>query len=162
MDGQHSEREVFGGRPALRRDIPGAHCIELSYPSVLAGQVSRQKDFTKGHESDFALSEFQYWEYSLVKIAVGCVTDRLFLNYSRQFQECSRQQRQQEKQSQSYKLSKLHSQILRHSHVADLDSSLHLSIHQVAAFTQPGLGSRPYSDVDAARPVLSSISSPRR
>ena len=129
----------------------------------LSGGIARwQKDFTKGHESDFALSEFQYWEYSLAKIAVGCITDRLFLNYSRQFQECSRQQKQQEKQSQSYKLSKLHSQILRHSHVADLDSSLHLSIHQVAAFTEPGLGSRPYSEVDAARPVVSSISSPRR
>ena len=37
MDGQHSEREVILGRPALRRDIPGAQSIELLYPSVLAG-----------------------------------------------------------------------------------------------------------------------------
>ena len=40
MDGQRSEREVVGGRPALRRDIPVAHCVELSYPSVLVDQVS--------------------------------------------------------------------------------------------------------------------------
>ena len=40
MDGQLSAKEIMGGRPALRRDIPGAHCIELSYPEVLAGQVS--------------------------------------------------------------------------------------------------------------------------
>ena len=40
VDGQRSEREIVMGRPALRRDIPGADSIELSYPSVLAGQVS--------------------------------------------------------------------------------------------------------------------------
>ena len=31
MDGQRSENEVILGRPALRRDMPGAHSIELSY-----------------------------------------------------------------------------------------------------------------------------------
>ena len=77
------------------------------------------------------------------------MTDRLFLNYSRQFQECARQQRQQEKHSQSHKLSKLRSQISRHNHVADLDSTLHLSLHQVAAFTDPWTKLRPYHDVDA-------------
>ena len=157
MDGQRSENEVMGGRPALRRDIPGAHCIELSYPSVLVGQVSLmqrivhwQKHFMKEGETDFALSTFQHWEYSLVKIAVGCVTDQLFLNYSRQISDCARQQRQQEKQSQSYKLSKLRSAILRHNHVADLDSTLHLSLHQLAAFITPGAKLRPYHDVDGA------------
>ena len=96
MDGQHGEREVILGRPALLRDIPGAHSTELSYPSVLAGQVSLmqrlvrwQKDFMKPHESSFAMTEVQHWEYSLVKIAVGCVTDWLFLNYSRQYQDCA-------------------------------------------------------------------------
>ena len=157
MDGQHHPKEIIGGRPALRRDIPGAHCIELSYPSVLVGQVSLtqrivrwQREQMKESESDFALSNFQHWEYSLVKIAIGCVTDQLFLSYNRQFKECARQQRQQEKQSQSYKLSKLHSQILRHNHVADLDSTLHLSLHQIAAFTDPGTKLRPYHDVEGA------------
>ena len=51
--------------------------------------------------------------------------------------------------SQSYKLSKLRSSILRHSHVADLDSSLHLSLHQLAAIIDPGSRLRPYHDVDA-------------
>ena len=148
MDGQHSEGEILKGRPAIRRDIPGAHSIELSYPSVLAGQVSL--NFMMDHESSYAMTAFQPWEYSLVKIAVGCVTDRLFLNYSRQYQDFSRQQKQQEKGSLSYRLSKFHSQILRHSHVADLDSSLHLSLHQAAAFTEPKLGLRPFFDVDAA------------
>ena len=77
------------------------------------------------------------------------MTDRLFLNYSWQFQECACQQRQQEKHSQSYKLSKLHSQILRHSHLADLDSTLHLSLHQIAAFPDPWTKLRPCHDVDA-------------
>ena len=76
----------------------------------------------KDSETDYALTTFQHWEYSLVKVALGCVTDRLFLGYNRQYQECARQQKQQERHSQSYKLSKLHSSILRHSHVADLDS----------------------------------------
>ena len=141
----------MGGRPALRPDIPGAHCIELSYPSVLVGQVSLmqrivhwQREFMKDSETDYALTNFQHWEYSLVKVALGCVTDRLFLSYSRQYQECARQQRRQEKHSQSYKLSKLHSQILRHSHVADLDRTLHLSLHQLAAFVDPGTRLRPY------------------
>ena len=53
------------------------------------------------------------------------------------------------KGSRSYKLSKLRSQILRHNHVADLDSTLHLSLHQVAAFTDPWTKLRPYHDVDA-------------
>ena len=157
MDGQLREREVIGGRPALRRDIPGAHCIQLSYSEVLAGQVSLiqrivkwQRELMKDSETNYALTNFQRWEYSLVKVAVGCVTDRLFLSYNRQFQECARQQRQQERHSQSYKLSKLHSQILRHSHVADLDRTLHLSLHQLAAFIDPGTRLRPYYDVDAA------------
>ena len=70
-------------------------------------------------------------------------------SYNRQYQDCARQQRQQGKHSQSYKLSKLHSQTLRHNHVADLDSTLHLSLHQVAAFTDPWTKLRPYHDVDA-------------
>ena len=134
----------------------GAHCIELSYPEVLAGQVSLmqrivrwQREFMKDSETDYALTTFQHWEYSLVKVALGCVTDRLFLSYNRQYQECARQQKQQERHSQSYKLSKLHSSILRHSHVAALDSSLHLSLHQLAAFIDPGSRLRPYHDVDA-------------
>ena len=101
----------------------------------------------KVSETDYALTTFQHWEYSLVKVALGCVTDRLFLSYSRQYR--SRQQRQQERHSQSYKLSRLRSSILRHSHVADLDSSLHLSLHQLAAFIDPGSRLRPYHDVDA-------------
>ena len=32
----------------------------------------------KPHEATFAMTEAQHWEYSLVKIAVGCVTDRLY------------------------------------------------------------------------------------
>ena len=156
MDGQLSEREIMGGRPALRRDIPVAHCIELSYPEVLAGQVSLtqrivrwQREFMRDSETDYALTTFQHGEYSLVKIALGCVTDRPFLSCNRQFQECARQQKQQERHSQSYKLSKLRSQILRHSHVADLDSTLGLSLHQLAAFIDPWTRLRPYHDVDA-------------
>ena len=85
----------------------------------------------KPQNSDFAMAESQHWEYSLVKMAVGCVTDGLFLNYNRQYEECARQQRHQEKESLSFRLSKFHSHILRHRHVADLDSTLHLSLHQV-------------------------------
>ena len=69
--------------------MPGAHSIELSYPAVVASQVSLtqrlvrwQEEFMKEHESSFAMTKEQNWEYSLVKIAVGCVTDRLFLNYN--------------------------------------------------------------------------------
>ena len=102
----------------------------------------------KDSETDYALTTFQHWEYSLVKVALGCVTDRLFLSYNRQSQECARQQKQQERHSQSYKLSELHSSILRRSHVADLDSSLHLSLQQLAAFIDPGSRLRPYHDVD--------------
>ena len=104
----------------------------------------------KEHESSFTMTKEQHWEYSLVKIAVGCVTDRLFLNYNRQYQECARQQRHQEKDGLSFCLSKHHSQILRHKHVAHLDSTLHLSLRQVAAITDPKLGLRTFFDVDAA------------
>ena len=34
--------------------------------------------------------------------------------------------------------------------MADLDSTLHLSLHHVAAITDPGLGLRPFFDVDVA------------
>ena len=96
------------------------------------------------------MTETQHWEYSLVKIAVGCVTDRPFLNYNRQHEDCARQERHQEKESLPIRLSKFHSQILRHRHAADLDSTLHLSLHQVAAVKDPKLGLRPFFDVDAA------------
>ena len=74
MDGQLPEREVIMGRPALRRDIPGMHSIELSYPAVLVGQVSLmhrlvrwQKQFMKERGSSFTMTNEQSWEYSLVE-----------------------------------------------------------------------------------------------
>ena len=85
-----------------------------------------------------------------MKIAVGWVTDKLFLNYNRQYQDSGRQQRHQEIDSLSFRLSKYHTQILRHKRVADLDSTLHLSLCQVAAIGDAKLGLRPFFDVDAA------------
>ena len=111
----------------------------MGRPAILYGGVSqvltalscRTRPFSQGRSAScFAMTAAQHWEFSLVKIAVSCVTDRLLLNYSRQYEECARQQRNQEKESPSFRLSKYHSQLLRQRHVADLDSALHLSLHQ--------------------------------
>ena len=50
----------------------------------------------------------------------------------------------------SVSLSIISRYVLRHRNVADLDSTLHLSLHQAAAITDPKLGLRPFFDVDAA------------
>ena len=64
MDGQRPEHEFILRRPALRRDIPGAHRIELSHLSVLNGQVSLmqrlvhwQKNVMKPREPSFSMTK---------------------------------------------------------------------------------------------------------
>ena len=97
-DGQRSEREViedllYGGKPQVFAALSCHTRLFSQDRSASRKDLSRwQKDFMKPREATFAVTEAQHWEYSLMKIAVGFVTDRLFLNYNRQCQDCARQQ----------------------------------------------------------------------